>query len=272
MAKIVQDAYIFDKFLLLDSRDRAYSTVGGVTLVDPINNFQFYLPVDANQTSFLAIYSCNFENHINNINQYNNMIKVSVLTSSVTRTIPVGNYTTAALIAAINTALTAESIILTQSALTGLISITSAPGADVTWESANAGSDPYILPSMLGYTVYPIKTIGGIAKVAVQKPSIYYTRFVDIQSKVLTKYQASDVSTSQKTSNNILRLFINSPDDVINFENRLLNKYVFEKTSNIGIIDIELVDEWGQPLLLLGDFTINVMLFKQTTMHHIFNF
>ena len=261
------DGFLFEKYLLLDSRDRESSTsLSGVETLAPISTFNFYYPVDASNTAFLAVHSCNMENHFNNINIYNNILSIN----NEMRVIPIGNYTLAELLVVLNAfTLTGLTLTFTHSALTGFITIAGTiPFTILSGNYLTANYDKYVLSGMLGFTVYPISSATSIT--AVMKPSMYYTRFIDIRSTRLTAYTISDEATSKKTRNNLLRLFVNSPLPVVEFQNTLLNKFYFEESSNIGTLDLEIYDEWGMPALLLGEFTINLLLFKKTNVKRTF--
>ena len=255
---LVQDTYVFEKYLLVDSRDRGEENFATYQQL-PVNNFTYFYPVDSTNVSYFALEACNIENYFNNINEYNNKITI-VSAVSGTYTIPIGNYTLANMIAAINAAIAPSGVSLVLTALTGLITVTGTSA--FTWTSGNPNTNDYILLNMLGFDVYPL--VGNLSVTARLKPTKFYTRYLDFQSARLTTFCISDESTSKKSRNGILRLFVNTDDETITYAPKLLVKYKFEPSSLIGYLDMSVIDEWGLPAQLLGDYAINFILFKKT--------
>lgn len=255
----VDEFYVFDRFLYLDSRAR--SLVPSINTYEQLtnqNNFLFKDPVQDNGFTHIAVHSVKIDNCFNNINDSNNKIKIG----STIYTVPIGYYTLANMVTAINTAIAASGVTVSISALTGCSTVSGA--GSFTWTSANVNYNPYILVSMLGFTQYPLT--GASSYVSQNQAHNLYTRYVDIESFALTQYTPSYLDSRLHTKNNIVRLWLDDESTSTDYENKILYKFTFEPTSNLGYIDIRLIDEWGSILQgFTGEFLLNLMLFRRAT-------
>lgn len=82
---------------------------------------------------------------------------------------------------------------------------------------------------------------------------MYYTRYVDIVSNTLTKFQnIKDAQTQQYYSDQVYRLYIDNPLEPSIINKVISNPKFIEWNENqfITSIDIRLLDQWGQPFYI----------------------
>ena len=255
--------FSFNRVLHIDSKERNNAFYPNPNMFNGPYNINFQ------DLSYFSVEAFKFSNFINVINANNN----TILVDGVTYTIPVGNYTAAALISEINSLLTVPNIILTQSSLTGIVSISDEFSFPIVF-----GPNKDILPYILGF---PIGTVfsGATSFVGSMPLNLQYTRYVDFCSMILMEMNTSEVLKQNRTQvYQRVHLPLGSYGESIGFGGQYdynvnaLKKFSFMQSKQVGYVDFFVLDEWGLPAPLNADWECDIILFSSQKMMESFSY
>lgn len=230
--------------------------IGGTTGVignqSPVN-FRIPTPITFNGIFRLALSRVGVIWDVPNINPYNQTFTITQGLNVGNVTIPTGIYNTSAAMAA-----------AVQSAITGL------GGAFAGFTVAiNAATLRLEVTNALSFTISGVNeslklssglinkssvASGGNQVASCAVPMLIYCRHYDIISSAFTKYQKGDIHSNRTVGNIITSIY--TPNTVggdptpswITFEISNLKWMRYSHTADIGYIDIQVQDEFGNPL------------------------
>ncbi len=243
----------------LNSKDRVEGSV---------SNFQLRAS-KLNNISHLAIENTQIINSIYNVNATNKTISFEFATGGIqTITLTEGAYTITSFMTELNSKLAA---IVTPSTITATYNSTN---QKITIASGSGNFTIYDTSLSYGIGVYPgMKSILGfdlLKSGAASYTSDYIvnlspTSYLDICSKRLTQFEYNSETSDLRRGDLLIRVPTNSVNfgDTLFFTNYVFKSLPFNNSEELGIIDIQVYDEFGGYALLNGmNFSMKINLYK----------
>lgn len=268
-----------NSYLLVDSDDRAFGSQAENFYQSDTNNFIISVPTVMNNIYRISMNAVNYYYDIPNINPRNNSFYVVDDPPVNPRlvTIPEGYYTTnAALGTAIQNALNAQAAFfgvwtVSFNAVTGAIQLATTVVPFNIWAAPNnigVANQSFIQCTGINYQRVDLSEVASLTKTNLYRPTRLYTRYMDITSNALTKWNRSDVSTSVGSANLVERIyftaeFISSAQEHFFTVPFLKSKYMrYAPASDVSNIDIKILDEFGAPLYVpsYSQFSVGLIL------------
>lgn len=249
----------------LDSKDRQIinPTTGEK---EPLYDFTVTNNCQLNKISYWGLIESNVQLSYPNINGFNNKLVLVDNTGTYNLTFKIDRYlTTASLLTYLQSVFTPLGYTLTIEYSTAL-RITNNGGFNFSLTSVSL--EPSLM-YMLGFSAYQIS--GANSYLGDLNFSVYYTRYFDICSNTLMKFSLPSQGSKSTTRGNLIKRIdlVGSSGDLnslqgtyIDTVSRILPKYKWDNSTQLGQIDIQLYDEWGFPFYTYSDFTLRLALFK----------
>jgi len=227
-------------------------------IIQPNTPVKFTSPVAINMNSIFRIgldyayfvYDCP------NVNPINQRFTITLAGPTVgVVTVPTGYYATrAALATAMQTAIQSlgggfAAFTVTVDATTQQFLITNAATFSIT------ATEPNTLIFGTFHGTRNATAVGPNFVYRTKVSQLIYTRYIDVLSNAITKYQKGDQTTSRRAANLVERLYtistsapVSAMPAPIQFENDNVKMIKYIPDSDIGLVDIELKDEFGNIL------------------------
>jgi len=249
----------------LDSKDRQIinKTTGEK---QPLNNFTVVNNCQLNKISYWGLIETDINIVYDNINAYNNILILDDNTGHHVLTFTIGVYPdNTTLLTYLQSVFTPLGYTLSLSHATQLNIVKN----DSTNFTLKSGSITPALLYMMGFSLTLLT--GANSYSGDLNFNIYYTRYVDICSPTLMRFSVPAQSSRSNTNGSLIKRInlISASGNLgtlqgtyIDNLSRIMPKYKWDNSTQLGQIDIKLFDEWGIPFDMYSDFTMRFALFK----------
>lgn len=253
--------------IIIDSNDRVLNAAGTDYLQQAVDfNINASTNIDRIYRVGLSEFYMYYD--VPNCNPRNNFFRIEGSLGNFNIVVAEGYYgTTALLFAAMQTALNAQAAPYAPWTVAagslGQTTLTATAGTFnvVCSGGPSAGFNPKQF-NLMGIDT----TFASASSQTLFRPTLIYTRYVDITSNAITKFQRSDTTTSNRPSNLVVRVpvtqALSSTPQVLNvrYENIKFIKYT--QGASISNIDVRIYDEYGETLYntSVGSFYVGLIL------------
>jgi len=246
----------------LDSKDRQVINKTTGKLED-LSNIRVKANSQVGGCSYFSIMETTVSNSVYNVNSNNNILTVTDGTGTYNITVAINNYILFDdLKTALQTAFGANYTV-TVNATSNKYTISK---NDLTNFSFKSGSITNALIQMMGFD----RTLmtGANSYTSDLLSNLNYTRYIDICSQRLSQNRQPSQTSSMTRGDILLRINVSdvSYGTNVTTQNVVLPKYKLcshgNISENIGIIDIQIYDEWGQPFNMGFDYCIKFAFFR----------
>lgn len=206
-----------------------------------------FQPSNSDRISYFLIEKIRVENYIQNINEYNRYL----LINGTLYTLTSGFYPLVTdYVTHINAVIAASGVALSYNTVTKLLTISAAAPFSITTQDINNG---VTLFTMMGFPNTNLLS-GSNTYTGTEVAISQYTRYIDFASVNLSNYFESFISSKSVTPAHLARIYLSDKvagsGEYLEGEFNAELKHRYESTKALGIVDVDIVDEFG--LYLFG--------------------